>query len=546
MIDWAEIVQNGSKIGLYQSEYRTAMPALSLDRLLGTSPIQTILNAPHIPAIGTNPIPNVAISYSNADGAVSRLFEDRYPVGATLNCYDVDDDLVFSGTIDTANFGTTGTITAVAFLATDLLPLRSTAEWGEYVNIQTIPEVIGDCSNKFCRTIPYDVDGFEHCFSNGRAEVTAIQIDGQATLEFSFDVIRDRADRSITIIRLPAALAEGSLLTASGLGARKPTTGELIENPADVVEYYIVERSGKLIPAAQLDKLRLQCNAQNVRVAHQMNAPMTLAAMLNDLAQAVGMAWTYGAWQLFPLATSRRVYDFEYENFADDGEDFELALANNFNVVKINFLFHPALNDFARSLTVKADSHFFSEDKALEIDSQWLSSDLAAFEYASRLTAFLSRYVVAAFFTLKADSEFVVRLGEYHGLLHPRLPFPDIAPSLFYGVVPGEADFQISALVEGPVAFSTRLLLDATRLATPQLGGVQQAEDEGTVTLTIFDENNDIAPGALVSLDNGQTKVADAAGQVIFTNVEPGLHTVTWLIEGFDAQSLQIRTGAPT
>lgn len=546
MIDWAEIVMNGSRIGLHQSEWRAAMPQYSLDRLLSASPIQTILNAPHIPAIGTNPIPNVTLTYSNADGVVSRAFEDRSPVGATLNCYDKNDDLVFSGTLDTANFGATGQLTAVAFLATDLLPLRSTAEWGEYVNIATIPEVVGDCSNKFCRTIPYDADGFEHCFSNGAAEVTEIQIDGQDTPEFSYEVIRDRADKSITIIRLPAALAEGSVLTASGLGARKPASGELIENPADLVDYYIVERAGKTIPAAHLDRLRLQCNAHNVRIAYQFTGPMTLAAMLNDLAQAVGMAWTYGSWQLFPLAGASRVYDFEYENFVDDGESLETKLANSFNVVKINFLYHPALADYARSLTVKADSYLFTEDKPLEIFSQWLSSDLAAFEYASRLAAYLSRYVLAGSFALKADPEFTIRLGEYHGLLHPRLPFPDTAPALFYGLVPAETQYAVNALIEGPATFATRLLLDASRLAMPQLGGVQQAEDEGKVTLTIYDENDRIAPGALVTLDNGETKVADAAGQVIFTNVAPGLHTITWLIEGYDAQSLQIRTGAPT
>lgn len=537
MIDWAEVVlSNGSRIGFYANEYRAAMPMGAFDRLLSASPIQTVLSAPHIPFIGVNAVPNVTLNIVNTDGACARAFADFSPIDLLLNCYDAADDLVFSGVIDTATFGNTAILTAVSFRVDEPVQLRTTAEWGEYVNQQPIPEVFGDCSRKHLKTIPYDSDGYEHCFSNGVAAGTACRIDGQVVDNVAFDTIRDKANQPISIVRLGAALADGSTVTVSAIGQRDPTSGALIDNPADLIAYLIARFARQAIPAQHVDALRHRCNQLGIRVAYQLTESITIAELINSLASGVGLGWTYGQFALLPELTPQAAVEAIEDEEVIGEESFVGHRPTT--ELKLNYLYHPALDDYQRHITLRSANYSAATAASLELFSPWLVDDYSAFEYGSRLLTWLSRYAYRGQLTVKTAR----RIGTWYTVSHPRLPIAP-APSLVFGTVPLAAGYALSLLHVSPRTHAIRLVLEATRADTPQVGGIEQTEADGRLVLKIIGDDLQPAPGALVTLDNGATHRADESGIVIFTDVPAGLHTVVYLIDGFEAREITIRTG---
>ena len=541
MIEYAILTRDDHSIGFYKETRAAALPSQASAGLLSASPVQRILNAPHIPAIGVNSIPNVSLGLSNADGAISALLQKFQAIGSTLDCYDSSDELVFSGTVDRIEVGSVVAISAISFIGNAALDIRTTADWGEYVNIEAIPVMIGDLSNARCKTIPYDSAGFDHCASDGSALITAAYVD-DAAVAFEPLTIRDKADKGITIVRLGAPLPEGSVLTVSGRGIADETTGFLLENPADIIYYLVVKLAKQSIQRSTLDSLRAICAREGVRVAYQIiDAGIGLAALINELAGACGFAWTYGVYDLFPRSSeASALYDYTRDDFVANSDRWTANDSDYYNVVRLNYGYHPGLSDFARALELKAKSDRFPVDRTLIIESKWLQNDAAAYAFAARMLRYVSRETYQGALTAKTRAEQIALIGRMYSIDIDRLPIAGSPAFYMFGETTGAADRTINAILFNPRTYQQVLTLKADRLAARSAGGVEFSNRDGVVEVTIVDNDGRPSPGSLASLDGGQARKADNRGVVTFAGVQSGTHTLRWIVEGFEAVEVQI------
>jgi len=180
------------------------------------------------------------------------------------------------------------------------LPLRTTIAWGEFLNVQPIPWVYGRCA---VPPIAYNAGQTQWCVADhaiaGVDAVTVAEVEAAFVWRNSSDV----TGHPIALIELATAPKDGGAVAVQVRGAMNETTGELLENPADIA-WAILRRSGIELPAADWAEFRRQCSVGGLTAGGSLNQRVTIRAALADLLDSIGAVWSGGArgWaRLWPL-----------------------------------------------------------------------------------------------------------------------------------------------------------------------------------------------------------------------------------------------------
>ena len=171
------------------------------------------------------------------------------------------------------------------------LPLRTTIAWGEFLNVVPIPWVYGRCD---VAPIPYNTAKTEWCIADHAiGGVDKATIAG-AEAPFLFRNTTDKTGHPMALLELATAPKDNGAVAVTVRGALHPTTGEMIDNPADVA-WDILRRSGIAVPAAEWADFRRQCTTAGITVGGALSGAMTIRAALDSLLSGIGAVWSGGS-----------------------------------------------------------------------------------------------------------------------------------------------------------------------------------------------------------------------------------------------------------
>lgn len=171
------------------------------------------------------------------------------------------------------------------------LPLRTTAAWGEFGEISPLPWAYGRCA---VVPIPYTQDRTQYLVADHAIlGVDGVSVAGEDA-PFVWRNSSDATGHAVALIELATAPKDGGALSVSLRGALHPTTGELLENPADIA-WDVLRRSGMTTPVADWREFRRQCSSAGLVCGGTFSSIVTIRSALDDLLSSIGATWSAGA-----------------------------------------------------------------------------------------------------------------------------------------------------------------------------------------------------------------------------------------------------------
>jgi hypothetical protein len=179
----------------------------------------------------------------------------------------------------------------------DTLNLRTTAVYRNPRDISTMKIVYGDLSAGRIPCTPLDRDGYVHHASDRPMQsIGRVYVDGEPA-NYGYRALpawQDETGRGVAVVIFDNPQYDKKV-SVSGKGTMKLTTGELIENPADMIYDVLVNVQGydvSSIDAAEISRFYADCLAEGIRVADILDdASRTIKAWLDDLAINIHSHW---------------------------------------------------------------------------------------------------------------------------------------------------------------------------------------------------------------------------------------------------------------
>ena len=186
------------------------------------------------------------------------------------------------------------------------LPLRTTAAWGQFSELKAIPWVYGRVS---LMPVQYDDQRRQFVLADHPIlAITRLARDDVASAAYRWSNTQDNTGHAVALLELGEPLAENERLAVSVQGKRHPRTGELLENPADVVWDLLANLAGIPIEAGDLEAFRGECAAWKLTVGGVVDDPtQTIRGALDNLLSSLGAVWSGGmsGWaRLWPTSLS--------------------------------------------------------------------------------------------------------------------------------------------------------------------------------------------------------------------------------------------------
>jgi hypothetical protein len=346
--------------------------------------------------------------------------------------------------------------------------------------------------------------------------LNSVQISGQSTDAWEYFTRTDPTGVTNSYIRLGSDPDRiDSIVTATGLGKASRKTGNLIENPADIVQD-IARINGKEL---DFPLFREQCNGRNIRFAGSLEDNKSLILYIKSLLESTGALWVYNNVVFFPDVLP---YGKVLNSYTSPS--YKLELEQRAGSIKLAFNYNDGSQRYGSFVVVRAVGSLYTNQR--EVFCKWLRGNKAAIELANRLAG----YYAGEWATVSSEVEGLRHSGEVVSLSSP----------LFTGEVlitestPGDASSKIT----GRQILSTwpKLSLDSYTAELPitQTQAIELDFTNGVLTITIYDTDNKPFVGATVALDDGTPKKTNNKGRVQFKTVAGG-HALDISAPGFQS-----------
>lgn len=404
---------------------------------------------------------------------------------------------------------------------TDLLPLRTTAVWGQYREAAVIPHRYGTTAGP-----PLQYDSARRLFvwaDHPSLVVSEVRVGGQLVLDWRWYNGADSTGRGVTFVQFGQPVDEGAEILISGTGKAHARTGAALENPADVLHDILANIAGMSVAESDLDVFRAQAATLGLKVAGSIDERVSVQTPCVALCESVGAVFCAtmpGFARVFPGDLDA------YVSVAVEGKhavSADAELDDLANVLTVHYDF--ADGNARRSLRLEApDSIADFGQRELEIEAHWLANGRVAYEMAARRITHSARprYRISA-----AGLAGRIRVGETVSFDHPRLPYSGTA---FVTSVVLDVPALKSSAIEAVVAVG-----DAPRISLVSQASAFEPDRYASAALvtrgserivTIEDEIGQPVGNAKVVLDGEVTRFTDASGRVTFPIhlMPPGEH----------------------
>jgi hypothetical protein len=412
-------------------------------------------------------------------------------------------------------------------LLSNPIPLRTSEAINAFRETAPLPWWYGDLRNSPQAVV--QLSDAEFLAADHAMQITGVQIDGQNVQGFSSGTRTDAQGVTYTVITLSAPLPTGAQITATGLGLAHARTGELIENPADVLES-LFTRSGYTVTANLthgLYQLRSQCAAEGLKIGGRVAFAVTLRETINGIMRSIAGGWCSSNFWLYPstaaLATLPATAAERLPGCIVGA--LVATLDQTFSRLQIKFDDQSYAAAHRQSLTLRARPSLGEGNKTVTLFAPWLRSSHAATQVARRI---LTRASGAAYVvTIQAAPVTPpVVIGE---VVTVRIHEPGLTGLHPVTIISAE---RISAATK----FTTELVLPQPALAfdvvsrtvagaITQLDGVEVKSTGTEHQFIVTDDAGKPVLNASVSLDQGPARRTNAQGIVTFV-ADHGTHTL--------------------
>ncbi|MFO1351923.1 MAG: carboxypeptidase-like regulatory domain-containing protein [Gammaproteobacteria bacterium] len=498
-------------------------------RLVGLSPLRRPLAV-----AGGQESANLTLTLDNGDGRLTPDFAIP-PFGAAVELIDAN-GVLFEGVITGASCANTISLDVESGALSRPLPLRNTAEWGQYKDTRAIPYLYGRVT---LTPIQYDAAGRLFVVSAGAiGGVDAIYRDGVATVAWQAYPGPDAAGEPVLFLELASPLADGEQLSCDARGRLHPTTGELLTHPALVLWDLLANLCGVAITLAELDAFRAASAALEIHgVIH--DGERTIRAQVDEIMASVVGVWSGGMpgfAQLYPVDERDDPLAYEFGPLTAQAQSATTRRDAIANVLQVNYDYDWASGIYRRSLEFEAAESIQRYGRIRrEVDWPWLRSPRIAAANATRLLRYLARSWWTITLRSATRAAFGLAPGRWVTMLDGRLPVDGLA--LF--ITNAELDLSGPSITLTAEASAEALpVVRQTRLSAAHdpvgLDAAQVVTQARTAEFTLRDSTGAALANARVTLDGRVTRISNGSGWVQFTDVAPGEHAVLVESQGHD------------
>jgi hypothetical protein len=421
------------------------------------------------------------------------------------------------------------------------LPLRTSAVWGVFGEVETIPHRYGRNRG---RAIRYDNSGRRYVWADHASElVTGVRVDGQVTRAWVWRNTQDVTGHPVTMIELSQPTT--GEITAEGFGKINASTGARIDNPADIITDILTQIADRDAPNTawlgyEAAKLGITC------AGTLDDADASIQSAVTAICESIGALWASRARQFARIHPGGL---FEGGSTAADesGQTFDLAdlieattdITDIVNAVVVEF----DHRDGKASQTIELDcpdsvARFGRREQ--RIDAPWIADARVANAVAERLLT----YRAEPSWQYRADQlrGDVRTLDVVHWTGATRLPTPESAIVLAAKYDPGTDRSAIELERLTATGAELRLVRQGSAIEDDQVAQVTVQTQADQRRIQIKDTTGAPIAKAKVLLDGTITRYSDAGGWVVFPvhATPPGIHTLTITTEAGETLTMSL------
>ena len=511
----------------------TPAPALGLlvARLRGVSALQSTLS---IPGIAAAPTSSLDAELENTDGYITGLWGQRPPVRRRASVVDADTGAtLFDGVITALQADATLRLTLEAGLdrpLSDNLPLRTSAVWGGWRDVRVLPWAYGAVT---LAPIQYSDDQRVYLLADHPiAAVDEVTRDDVPTLAYSWSNAVDSTGQAVALLELAQPLAEGERLAATIRGRMHPTTGRLLQTPAEVLHDVLANLARAPVQWEDLDDYRTETAHLQLGGLLADNT-ISIRAAVDGIVQSAGSAWSSAmpgiaiTWPPLPDAAAPAVV---VDKLAATGMQASTAAQGIYTVLRVLYDYDHAAQRYRRAIQLRApDAAKDFGELEMEWPAPWLRSPRHAEALGQRMLAWLARPRWRVTWQQDAGT---VATGAWVAIAHPLSPLQGR-----HRLISADLDMttaSVACAAEGPVGAAPAI--ETTRLSTafdPLIQpGITVDVGNGEIIFTARDEQGRALAGASITLNGGAKRIADSAGRVSFP-VQRGRHVLLIEADGY-------------
>lgn len=513
-----------------------ALPHWTLERLAQVSSIERPLS---IPGIASAPTSNMQAQLDNADGQLSQLWGERAPMRRPARLF-WGEQLLFDGIITAVQLGAQLRLELEAGMArplSDNVPLRTSAVWGGWREVQVLPWVWGRCT---LTPIQYSDDRRLFVLADHPIEaVDEVLRDDVATSAFAWHNGVDSTGQALAFLELALPLAEGERLAVRLRGRMHPQTGRLLQSPAEILFDLLANLARAPLQWSDLDDFRTECQ-QWVLGGLLNDNSISIRAAVDGLLQSCAGAWSAAmpgvafAWppEPDPLAPALRVDALSATDLQASTQATGLCTS-----LRVLYDYDHAAQRYRRALQLQA-SEALKEYGLLEQEwpAPWLRTPRQAELLGQRVLSWLARVR----WRITWQQAFAdVATGSWVELAHPLCPVAGRHRLVSAQLDLGSA--RLSCTVEAAVGPAPRI--ETVRLSSafePLIEpGITLELANGEIIFTARDEQGRPLAGAKITLDGAAQRLADAQGRVAFPAAR-GRHVLRIEAQGYPPSEAEV------
>lgn len=511
----------------------SAQPATGLlvPRLRTISALQRPLS---IPGIAPAPGSSMDAELSNQDGELTRLWGPRPPVRRRATVADAaSGNTLFEGVVTALQLGDELRLSLEAGLdrpLSDNLPLRTSAVWGGWRDVRVLPWAYGSVT---LAPIQYSDDQRLYLLADHPiAGVDAVTRDDVPVQDWAWSNGVDSTGQAVAFLELAQPLADGERLAATVRGRMHPTTGQLLQTPAEVLFDLLANLAHAPVQWPDLDDYRTE-TAHIVLGGLLADNGISIRAAVDGLMQSAGSAWSAampGIATTWPPLADATAPAMPVTKLTAASLQAATSAQGVYTVLRVLYDFDHAAQRYRRAIQLRApDVVKDYGELELEWTAPWLRSPRHAEALGQRMLGWLAR---PRWRVTWQQSFANSATGAWVDMAHPQSPLQGR-----HRLVTADLDFStatLSCAIEAPVgdvpAIETTRLSTAFDPVVPP--GITVEVANGQIIFTALDDQGRPLAGARITLDGSATRIADGAGRVSFP-AERGRHVLLIQADGY-------------
>jgi hypothetical protein len=467
---------------------------------------------------------SATVSVDNGDGTLTtELLHAPLRVACTLT---EDGDTLLTGLLTRVRSGPTLQLDIEAGSPrryTDPVPLRTSAAWGEYLQIETLPQVYGAVT---LNPLAYDGSGeFWLLADHPIAGVDAVEINGEPTNAWMIEHHTDSAGHAVAVLVTLDQVENAADISVTLRGKPHPVSGVLMDRPDLVLWDLLANVCGMDYAEADFDSLRSASQSDGLTVGGVVDDDtVSIQTWVDRICQGAGLAWSpqaEGVAILWPAAPDAPVEpDRTLTTVTAPGLTAESDQEALTTVVELAYAHDYAGGGLRRTLRLKANAAIEQYGEIEKrISAAWIHSPAAALAYATRWLQYHSRPL----WTVQAGrSAASLTPGECLSVAHPYSPATVVTATRI--VRSGITDTITAQAPYGAVP-DVELVSTGAGVSPGVLVGTSYDYRDGVITLLITGYDGEILSGTRCTLDGGTPRYTDERGFVQF-EAAPGAHSL--------------------